>query len=207
MGSWEPTACRAPFRETVVGLNIAAHVRRNPSWRGWPNPEFRLARFGVWLYPRPLPTCLANNTWVEVVRIREAYEGHRPLTWYYHAPGSGVWLNTGRSACVAATQRDARHFGEPAHVASAAALAARGFLAGVGVDARLKRERTHQELDTMQRNGPFGNMLEIVDVRPEAAQRCGREGCTCTGTLRAGWNASRPCRCSEEAGILLNCRG
>lgn len=199
-------SCRTPFREAFVGLHLASHVRRNPTWRGWPNPEVRLAPYGVWLYPRPVPTCLANHTWVEVIRIREPYESQRPLTWYYHAPGSGIWLNTGRSTCVANTQRDARQF-EPAHVADAASLEARGFRAGVGVDARLKSARARLAVDTMQRNGPFGNMLEIVDVRPEATQRCGRDGCTCSSTLRAGWAASRECRCSESASVLLNCRG
>ena len=201
----EPT-CRAAFREAYVGMQIAAHVRRNPTWRSWPNPEFKLAPYGFWLYPRPLPRCLANNTWVEVMRIREPYEGQRPLTWYYHAPGSGIWLDTGRSACVAASQRDARQYNDDESVASPSRLLERGWHEGGSVDARLKRSQTRGELDTMQRNGPFGNMLEIVDVRPQAAQHCGKQGCTCTGTLRAGWGASRPCHCSEES-MLLNCRG
>ena len=77
-----------------------------------------------------------------------------------------------------------------------------------GVDAIVKRAWARVALDTLQRNGPFGNMLEIADVRAEAAQdasRCGLTGCTCAGTLRAGWNASRPCRC-DEASALVNCR-
>ena len=198
--------CRTPFREAFVGLNIAAHVRRNPSWRGWPNPESHLAPFGMWMYPRPVPTCLANNTWAEVIRIRERYESQRAVTWYYHAPGSGVWLNTGRSICVASEQRDARQY-DPAHVADKQKLASHGFLVGVvGIDARLKSSRSRREVDTMQRNGPFGNMLEIVDVRPEAAQHCGHDGCTCSGSLRAGWKAQRECRCSESS-VVLNCRG
>ena len=104
-------------------------------------------------------------------------------------------------------QRDARQYGqEPGHVADAATLAALGFHVGVGVDSRVKSARTRNQLDTLQRNGPFGNMLEIVDVRPEASQqRCGRAGCTCTGVLRAGWAAQRVCQCSE-ASALLNCR-
>jgi len=208
MADADSPSCQAPFREAFVGVRLAAHVRKNPSWRGWPNPEHKLAPYGLWLYPRPLPSCLPNNTWVEVVRIREAYESKRTSTWYYHAPGSGVWLNTGRSACVANVQRDAHQFTDPAHVATPAALAANGFPVGPGVDAIVKRAWARVALDTLQRNGPFGNMLEIADVRAEAAQdasRCGVTGCTCAGTLRAGWNASRPCRC-DEASALVNCR-
>ena len=63
--------------------------------------------------------------------MREAYEGQNPFTWYYHAPGSGVWLNTGRTTCVAETQRDGHQFaGDPSGVASAATLAERGFARG-----------------------------------------------------------------------------
>lgn len=207
MSNLDTPSCDGPFREAFVGAQISAHVRRNPSWRTWPNPEFHLAPYGLWLYPRPLPTCLANHTWVEVMRIREKYEGRRPLTWYYHAPGSGIWLNTGRSACVANAQRDARQYHDPEGVASPTRLTSHGWAEGVGIDLRVKRTHTRSELDTLQRNGPIGNMLEIVDVRAEAEQRgCGNNGCTCTGSLRAGWEASRPCRCNEAL-TILNCRG
>lgn len=206
MSDHNQPACSASSREAVIGVNLKAASK--PMWRSWPNPEFHLAPFGMWLYPRPLPTCLANNTWIEVIRIRETYEVRKDGTWYYHAPGSGVWLNTGRSVCVANVQRDTRHHpDDPAYAADPSRLAARGFPAGVGIDSRLKGPSGHamSELDTLQRNGPIGNLLEIVDVRHEAAQRCGSQGCTCTGTLRAGWNASRTCRCSEES-MLLQCR-
>ena len=205
MSNLDGPVCRAPFREAFVGLRLADHVKRERSWRGWPNPENHLSPYGLWLYPRPLPTCLSKETWVEVIRIREGYEASSNFTWYYHAPGSGIWLNTGRTVCVANVQRDSREMfvGQKAHEATSSGLASNGFPAGTGIDQRLRRGRT-QGLDTLQRNGPFGNMLEIVDVRPEAAQRCGRAGCTCTGTLRAGWNASEPCQCSE-ASTLLNC--
>lgn len=200
------------FREVYVGVHLMAHVRRNPAWRKWPNPEFRLAPYGMWIYPRPLPSCLANETWVEVLRRREAYEaGGVKGTWYYHAPGSGIWLNTGRSLCVAQEQRDAHWYQAdawPPQVANTSTLASRGFQSGItGIDQRLKSARLHVGLDTMQRNGPFGNMLEIVDVRPEGApQDCGKAGCTCAGTLRAGWRASRRCRCDGTRDVL-NCDG
>lgn len=205
--------CTSSYREAFVGLHVAEHVALNPSWRNWPNPEKRLARYGVWLYPRPLPTCLPSDTWVEVIRVREGYESGTPFTWFYHAPGSGVWLNTGRTTCIAEAQRDSLQFsGDPSHVASAALLAERGFAQGKRIDTHLSKkargnlEATRARLDTLQRNGPFGNMLEIVDVRPEAAQNCGLAGCSCTGTLRAGWNASRPCRCDARR-VVANCAG
>ena len=205
--------CTNAFREAFVGVHIAAHVRRNPSWRSWPNPEFRLAPFGIWLYPRPIPNCLQNDTWVEVIRRREVYEGSNPFTWFYHAPGSGIWLNTGRTVCLADQQRDSYWMGawaERSYVANSTSLRQHGFITGIGtVDARLSTRRgrlSHVvvEADTLQRNGPFGNMLEIVDVRAEAAQRCGTGGCTCSGHLRAGWRASRPCFCDNKRDVL-NC--
>lgn len=214
MSTTLPAACASPRPlEATVGVHLASHARRNPGWRNWPNPEFKLAPFGFWLYPRPVPKCLANETWVEVIRRREAYEGDNPFAWYYHAPGSGIWLNTGRTICSAAEQRDARHFdihASPPQVANATSLLARGFARGFSIDGRLsprlRRSNSNWRgsIDTMQRNGPFGNMLEIVDIRPAATQHCGRAGCTCSGTLRAGWKAGRPCRC-DETRELLNC--
>lgn len=212
MTALSTSACSSnSFREAFVGVHLMAHVRRNPSWRHWPNPEFRLAAYGVWIYPRSLPNCLANDTWVEVLRRREVYEGENPFSWYYHAPGSGIWLNTGRTLCLAEGQRDGRWYKAdawPPQVANGSTLASRGFHTGLlGIDARLSPRRGAQRgagFDTLQRNGPFGNMLEIVDVRPEAVQRCGKAGCTCTGALRAGWRASRPCRCDATSDVL-NC--
>lgn len=202
--------CQVPFREAFVGVHLAAHARRNPMFRSWPNPEFRLAPFGLWLYPRVLPKCLPNATWVEVIRVRETFEASSRSTWYYHAPGSGVWLNTGRSDCIAAVQRDRRQYqyGDQTGVAEKSALAARGFRFSNESLELLQRKLAinvaDRGVDTMQRNGPFGNMLEIVDVRDTAAQRCGKQGCTCTGTLRTGWSADRPCHC-RAASELLQC--
>ena len=70
----------------------------------------------------------------------------------------------------------------------------------------------------MQRRGNTGNFLEIVDVRPVASNKpplsnerihsatlspALEEG-ACGAGLRAGWNASRECRCNSSR-IIVNC--
>ena len=206
-------SCTRATREAYVGVHIAdlaTRVRLHPSWRSWPNPEFRLAPYGVWIHPRPLPACQPSNTWIEVIRLRELYEANDPFTWYYHAPGSGIWLNTGKTACIADKQRDGNWFPQSAtrnFLANSSSLASHGFVHQPGLFASVnaRQHRRDASFDTLQRNGPYGNMLEIVDLRPEAVQRCARSGgCTCTSVLRAGWRASRPCRCDNKLDVL-NC--
>ena len=213
LAAWTMPACSEPFSEAFVGVQLVAHVWRNPQMGTWPNPEYRLAPYGIWTYPRAVPRCLPKHTWVEVIRRREAYEGARQFSWFYHAPGSGIWLNTGQTACVGESQRDSHWFvnyerqsgsSGSSFIANKSSLVLNGFkVGGPGIDVRLQRPQS--SIDTMQRNGPFGNMLEIVDMRPEAkGTLCGPEGCTCVGVLRSGWNASRPCVC-DNARDVLNC--
>ena len=194
MADADSPSCQAPFREAFVGVRLAAHVRKNPSWRGWPNPEHKLAPYGLWLYPRPLPSCLPNNTWVEVVRIREAYESKRTSTWYYHAPGSGVWLNTGRSACVANVQRDAHQFTDPAHVATPAALARTASRSGRAWTRSSSGRGRALRSTRCSATGRLATCLRLPTCAPRprrmqvaAARRAARAPARCApGGMRAG---------------------
>lgn len=211
LANYKMRPCSVAFREAYVGVQIAdlaTHVRLAPSWRSWPNPEFRLAPYGFWLYPRRVPKCQPNQTWVEVIRRREPYERSGSVTWYYHAPGSGIWLNTGNTACIADVQRDSRWFPKSSthfYVANSTSLRLNGFHFDSSLFAYQNLRHGFSPYDTLQRNGPYGNMLEIVDIRKGAAQSCGKSsGCTCTGELRAGWHANRKCECDDNLEIV-NC--
>ena len=177
----------------------------------WPNPAIRMAPYGMWVLPRNFTvTPLPGHTWVEVIRIREPYEAHSfELRFYYHAPGSGIWLDTGDTYWQGA-EKDA-------------ALTARG--AAVGTTTGMCNSANFSsctEWDTHQlgltpdsyAQGNFLPWIEIVDHRPkrEAQAPCWRhKNCpavTCPSAehhLRSGWRARRLCNCSEES-ELLNCR-
>lgn len=190
--------CQPSFREAHVGLWLKGKENKE-LYENWPNPEFTLAPYGLWLFPRSLPSCLPNTTWVEVIHVRETWEVNG-APWFYHAPGSGVWLNTGRSACLGrAYQLDAESFSGTDDVATWPSLSRRGFVYASG---NLEQETSNlaRTFDTVQRNGPTGNLLEIVDLRAESKCSHGRkQGCTCVPTVRGGWNARRrQCHCDES---------
>lgn len=124
---------------------------------------------GVYVYFPPPHTAYANDTWIEVTRCTNAkiksweYLG----AWYYAMPGSGIFLNTGKTIVVPISLvRDAN---SPAY------------------DFRNSMFDTVQILDNPDQR--CGNMaVEIVSVRASGQQLCADE-------YRSGYNASQPCRC------------
>jgi hypothetical protein len=174
----------APLVEAYVGRNNA---RLPLPYSLWPNPEWHLAPFGVWLHPRHVPTVL-TTAWVEVIRVREQWEPRvqAGATFFYYAPGSGIWLALGRTiSMLGSERRKDKPFG-----ATWSATWARG-----------------KGFDTLQRPAPGpGHLFEIMDVRPSARQQRNAAR-TCSGeqNLRVGWNSTGgPCLCDEQS-MLLNC--
>lgn len=169
--------------------------------RKFPNPEFWLAPFGWWLYPRAHPECLEAHRWIEVIRVAQPTETDSESTFYFHAPGSGIWLQLRRTVCCNNNINVDRGF--IAHAFGAEFSPPRqlvGFnrsssdplcsLGGVG------RART---VDTIQRLSG-GNLLEVIDLAGGGAN-----GTACGHRLRAGWSADRECRCDSRL-LVLNCR-
>ena len=84
---------------SATGGRIAAEAFVGPRFKVGPSPEYWLAPFGWWVFPRQHPRCLGRRSWVEVIRIVQPTEAEFNATFYFHAPGSGVWLDLGRTVC------------------------------------------------------------------------------------------------------------
>lgn len=148
----------------------------------------RLQQFGVWVLPRAATwRALRNDTWIEVLRIRQGYDLQTKATWYYAARGSGIWLHSGR-VCWASALPGVR----PGVRTN-----------GLPWDVHLVMIARQQGCDTVQHVWPSAPALEIIDVRsaPRLGGACGNER-----NLRAGWHAEHVCGCDENVSVL-NCRG
>lgn len=157
---------------------------------------------------------LKAHTWVEVFhRARTVSSGfERHGAWFGYSPGSGIWTNTGKTIVFNTHDEAFHHFGAKWENDLAQKAKTRGwdtiqFLKGDGVSTDACCEKLSL--------GPCCHSLEFV-----ATKLTGIYGCTDTAggqALRAGWQASRPCHCQENADMnstaldtyvsYINCRG
>lgn len=185
------------------------------------------AQFGVWVHPRLSPPCFESGAWVEVwaaltstlvqphgsrlnlnrprrrlqvMRVDEATDRvGAAAAWYYHAPGSGVWLHLGRTRCGQTPAKEllgvSKKYALP--LTAGSPLPARDFA--------LVTQARRARLDTVQRREPDNTWshLEIIDVR-HAVRGGGICAGAAAGVLRGGWNGSRECRC-DPAGPVVTC--
>ena len=217
-------------REAFVGMAL----RTYPA----PMPEHMLAPFGLWIYPMPYPLCIESKRWVEVMRVVQPYEHVEwPLSiFYFHAPGSGIWLNLGFTRCcnnhlnydrLSLIAEYGPEYSPPreqagfVHKSSTPSCQPLGRTSHkfrccvVGTCSEHERRgcqtrRSATAVDTLQRRANAGNLLEIIDLRLERLTADSynpiEEWGPCGPGLRAGYNASRPCRC-DRSRLILNCAG
>ncbi|KAG8460424.1 hypothetical protein KFE25_011915 [Diacronema lutheri] len=199
----------APTRDTPRIVSLLEDVPMGAGFMGanWTDGMQAHEPYGFFVRARGAPAPAPENTWIEVLRVRNPYEGeeghahgyavHGRMrfggTWYYAVRGSGVWLNVGRTLVVNKTW--------PSHARQQIAI----------------NEARRAGYDTLQYPWlwQFG-MHEVVDLRTyygRAAMSAARERaqpsarvCPPAGVLRAGLRAQLECGCSE-AQRLLNCGG
>lgn len=128
---------------------------------------------------------LRNGSWLEVIRVR-SYPESRAFrrSWYFHAPGSGVFLHMGKT------------------------LISGDNPTGWANQRRLIRRAEALGYDTLALPASWnGSVTEVVDLRrPSGAARQAKAWtCGASERLRTGWEASRPCACNEDVPIL-NCQ-
>lgn len=177
--------CADGRREAYIGVAC----KNCPSWH--------LAPFGFWQWPTAIGAqgSYSNGSWVEVIRFEEALEGPQleegsftnmySSTWWYVAPGSGTWLNVGRT-CI-----DALGCGPPSW-----------WHAG-DWRQRWRKWAVYNGYDTIQFILPTAlHGHEIVDLRVADAKNC-----RAARYLRGGVAANRPCRCDPSLGFLTRCLG
>ena len=180
--------------------------------RGLPEsqPPLREAGFFVQRYDRKRPEAFAeargfaNDTWVEVMRTfmdRKSTESSG--SWYWHAKGSGVWLNLGRTL----VEHDVAARGERHYFFEHGGTRAR-HLALMGFDS--------VQFPVLAGSRTFigkpveNNRFEIVALHRYRGP--GVSG-TCADSYRGGWAHGRPCNCStkldrsgKDSGVV-NCGG
>ena len=148
----------------------------------------------------------ANDTWVEVIRIASAgplangwqNDTETSGVWFWHATGSGLWWNTGRTYVERSGHRGEHYWFAGGRRARVHELSARGY-------DSLQFPYTTPEYRSADDFPMRNNRVELIDIRP-ARSRARWRPCPESG-LRAGWAHSRHCVCSNERSPLLNCAG
>jgi hypothetical protein len=144
---------------------------------------------------------LPSGTWVEVSHCTVGW--HEGGYWTYHSPGSGMYINTGRTVAFAGHQEAAAFFGSKtallarANGGNAVRHGARGG-AGEVNEMKFRRAAAAAGYDTVQllrwADQACGNLaVEILHTRAVGKNTCGPP-------MRTGWGATRPCNCSAIEG-------
>ena len=173
---------------------------------------------------RTIDKLFGNHSWVEVMRATLRAKTEIRGSWYFHARGSGIWCNTGRS--IVGTNSDTQH--NPYGSVEPAAAFFRELRRASPLRTQLYSER----VDSIQfASSMLFPRTELVDIRPllpvpqpaahlvapalppgatfsrmQQAALGARGGmrCACADHYRSGWDARRPCYCTNAAEIL-NC--
>ena len=150
----------------------------------WASPEFWLAPFGWWAFPLPFPDCNPSFSWVEVLRVAQPTERRWRTTFYFHAKGSGVWLNLGRTVCCRSPLiLDADLIGSEYGYRYIPLPQSKGFNVSKGRAAckndgsqppTARRGARDEQLtyDTIQRRGVGANLLEVACMQSHVHRMC-----------------------------------
>lgn len=141
--------------------------------------------------PEPLRLGFSNHSWVEVMRVRVWHLDETWGTFYWHAKGSGLWINLGRTVVIdRACDRTALGLLSPK-------------LRDAGEYETAQLTVSAHTLPHAMTNSRF----EIVDFRRPTAKINSRTLSVCpppAADVRRGWNHTLPCRCVAGADTV-NC--
>ena len=200
---------RAPWVSTLYGPPMARHdVPAAPPT----SPPGEHAFFPGFFAAADLSARLADHSWVEVMRIARVDdkrdEGDRCLAnqvWYWHAPGSGIWLDVGASLVLTPD-----YVGPTRKFTSCRAARADGFDT-IQIPAFRNLSHAFELVDCRDYGGAGPDApLEMWEAAcPPAAARlrrgtpAPRDGAP---ALANAPTAARPCRCDPRFSFL-NCYG
>ena len=152
-------------------------------------------------------TFYANDSWVEVMRVESTvtpegnFHGYPYGCWFWPMPGSGIFINIGKSLRAQGTGHAVDVLGIPRHdLYFANATRAAGFdsLQVLMGQTNLGGHKSRFHVQT-------GHTFEII-IANGACMTETIYGACAPMELRTGWDASLPCNCSIDSPIL-NCRG
>jgi len=190
----------------TLGRAREAFVAPQKGTMRFERPEFWFAAWGFWVWPRPRRECLASGSWVEVIRLVVPDEHkYRKARFFFHAPGSGMWLSLGNSLCCiprSSTPRgvlermlDSDDYTEQSRPRMHGACSP-----GTRLETQLYISRQYKTLQ-LEHNL---NLLEIRDFSLPTRRPSGTENACAGDLLRAGWNASRECWC-DRTKLMASC--
>ena len=201
--------CSAPLNDTAIVVRVP------------PNPETNLDWYGFWLPQSHPGSCagkhpeqlfLADDTWVEVIRIAEAHfhprrrkrEGGARGCWFFAAPGSGVFLHTGRSLRAISRSGLAAALNMTMPSNWSYGLDQLGFCdraAALGFDTVQLWDDKYGERHSRATTKFWEH--ELISCNRTCLGERDYGPCT-TLPLRTGIGASKPCMCNSSSAIL-NC--
>lgn len=235
----QPTA-RTPAPDLAADGSSWLNVPPGTAWLAKfgryedPNPYHPVSDFGMFvagladgqqMRPRHDDDSSASS-WVEVIRgDKPTVENSRTGTWFYHASGSGIFLELGARGrhldltCVRTDSNDLKQgphrFGawdNSSACRDAHLLMTQGARAEISTPDSQMGVALADKYDTMQRHYWRDGRLEVVDFRERNFDSCRATPCpkrTCGGAtarhLRAGMvGRLRQCDCVDSLGFL-NC--
>jgi len=166
--------------------------------------------FVSWIW-HPYPyQAVAAHTWAEVMHKADPFGDESYGDWFMYSPGSGIYFDVGVTTSFQRHNDAYSQFGincwngcdwneELSKSAASQGYDSIQFLAHV--------DHTNYQCDTYNtaNHGLDYMGMEIVAVKLVGTYSCG----TARGapsSIRTGWQASRPCRCSNRH-EFLNCQG
>ena len=162
-------------------------------WRPWASSK-EPGWMVYLLHYKPPRAPLPNHTWVEVThRARSWVSGfERAGLWFSAAGGTGVWANTGRTVVFNHHHEAFDYFGALWETDLALHARAAGYDT---VQFIMGDSQWHPCCKRLRlKANCFG--LELLSTRLVGNFACG--GANSTSAFRAGWNADRPCACTED---------
>ena len=160
----------------------------------------------------------AGNSWVEIARTSSNHALERCSYWYFHAPGSGIWWNVGKTYVANVTEDENHWFPVPLTYQFGKFVRMHSSLSCHGSEAlrRLIKEGYASLQIPDITNHDLTNHFELIDLRNwrlkggnASLPKCSRGH----DDYRSGFNASRKCTCysiesrigQAQAGII-GCR-
>lgn len=157
----------------------------------------------IWIYHKPPYKPLKNNSNVEVTHVSGGYPGSKIVesvgSWYYYAPGSGMYLNLGKTISFKDHNESVKFFLNIDSACIVLQECATYF-------PKLFKKAKSMGYDTIQylnhTDMRCGNTaIEIVDLNGVGAYPCGNKNKI---NINSGWNGTKKCICNNKK-QSLNC--
>jgi len=152
----------------------------------------------------PRSNGLPGNTWVEI--LHSAFKMDGSSTWFYYAPGTGIWMYTGTTKVYnnhADAARDLLH--RPCSDLTNECIAEFESMYKAARSRGLYCFQFLKHADMQCGSGEHNLAIEIVDVKGPGTTTCSQRMSGPT-RFRAGWEAKHACTC-DNSKSTINCHG